>query len=67
MLEGVNLTIGIDATNACGDGDVKHLVELLEAAQSSELCVERVVVWGGTPTLKALDPWLDKHNPPTLD
>lgn len=33
------------------------------------LGIERIVVWGGTDTLKALDnrPWLDKRNPSALD
>jgi len=63
------LTIGIDATNLRGGGGVTHLVELLRAAQSTLHGIERVVVWGGTPTLKLLDyrPWLDKRTPPALD
>ena len=63
------LTIGIDATNLRGGGGVTHLVELLRVAQSTLYGIERVVVWGGTPTLKVLDnrPWLDKRTPPALD
>lgn len=63
------LTIGIDATNLRGGGGVTHLVELLRVAQSTLHGIERVVVWGGTPTLKVLDnrPWLDKRTPPALD
>jgi len=63
------LTIGIDATNLRGGGGVTHLIELLRAAQSTSHGIERVVVWGGTPTLKLLDcrPWLDKRTPPALD
>lgn len=69
MTEVKPLTIGIDATNLRGGGGVTHLVELLRAAQSTLHAIERVVVWGGTPTLKLLDyrPWLDKRNPPALD
>ena len=63
------LTIGIDATNLRGGGGVTHLVELLQVAQSTLHGIERVVVWGGTPTLKLLDdrPWLDKRTHPALD
>ena len=63
------LTIGIDATNLRGGGGVTHLVELLRVAQPTLHGIERVVVWGGTPTLKVLDnrPWLDKRTPPALD
>ena len=63
------LTVGIDATNLRGGGGVTHLVELLRVAQSTLHGIERVVVWGGTPTLKVLDnrPWLDKRTPPALD
>ncbi len=64
------LTIGIDATNLRGGGGgVTHLVELLRIAQPTLHGIERVVVWGGTPTLKLLDdrPWLDKRTHPALD
>jgi len=63
------LIIGIDATNLRGGGGVTHLVELLCAAQPAEHGIDRVVVWGGTPTLKLLDdrPWLDKCTPTALD
>ena len=63
------LTIGIDAANLRRGGGITHLVELLRAAQPEELSIERVVVWGGRPTLNALDerPWIDKRNPPALD
>lgn len=69
MTEVKPLTIGIDATNLRGGGGVTHLIELLRAAQSTLHGIERVVVWGGTPTLKLLDyrPWLDKRTPPALD
>jgi glycosyltransferase involved in cell wall biosynthesis len=63
------LTIGIDATNLRGGGGVTHLVELLRVVQSTLHGIDRVVVWGGTPTLKLLDdrPWLDKRTHPALD
>jgi len=63
------ITIGIDATNLRGGGGVTHLVELLRVAQSTCSGIERVVVWGGTPTLKLLEnrPWLDKRITPALD
>jgi hypothetical protein len=65
----MSVTIGIDASNLRGGGGVTHLIELLREAQPSQLGIERVVVWSGTPTLKALDnrPWLAKRNPPALD
>lgn len=65
----MKVTIGIDASNLRQGGGITHLVELLQAAQPSELGIVRVVVWGGTKILEALDsrPWLDKRNPPTLE
>jgi glycosyltransferase involved in cell wall biosynthesis len=61
--------IGIDASNIRGGGGVTHLIEFLRAVQSEELDIDRVVVWGGKPTLNALEaqPWLLKRNPPALD
>lgn len=63
------MTIGIDATNLRGGGGVTHLVELLRVAQPKLHGIERVVVWGGTPTLQLLDerPWLAKITPLALD
>jgi glycosyltransferase involved in cell wall biosynthesis len=63
------ITIGIDATNLRGGGGVTHLVELLRLARPATLGIERIVVWGSTPTLKALanHPWLDKCAPKDLD
>ena len=65
----MKLTIGIDATNLRSGGGVTHLVELLRAAHPSRLGVDRVVVWGGTQILAALEdrPWLEKRNPPELE
>ena len=62
-------TIGIDATNLRAGGGVTHLMELLRAAQPSEHGIDHIVVWGGKPTLKALEaqPWLSKCNPSALD
>jgi hypothetical protein len=48
------LTIGIDATNLRGGGGVTHLVELLRVVESTLHSIDRVVVWGGTHTLKLL-------------
>ena len=61
-------TIGIDATNLRAGGGVTHLMELLRAAQPAEHGIDHIVVWGGKPTLKALDaqPWLSKRNPSAL-
>lgn len=63
------LTIGIDAANLRHGGGVTHLVELLRAAEPAACGVDRVIVWGGQATLKALDDrsWLDKRNPSALD
>lgn len=62
-------TLGIDATNLRSGGGITHLVELLRAARPSQYGVKRVVVWGGTNTLKALDdrPWLEKRTSAELD
>lgn len=62
-------TIGIDATNLRSGGGVTHLVELLRAAQPAEHGIDHIVIWGGKPTLKALEaqPWLSKRNPSALD
>ena len=61
-------TIGIDATKL-RNGGVTHLMELLRAAQPAEHGINLIVVWGGKPTLKALEaqPWLSKRNPSALD
>lgn len=62
-------TIGIDATNLRAGGGVTHLMELLRAVQPAKQHIDRIVVWGGKPTLKALQaqPWLTKCNPPASD
>ena len=62
-------TIGIDATNLRAGGGVTHLMELLRAVQPAKQHIDRIVVWGGKPTLKALEaqPWLTKCNPPASD
>jgi glycosyltransferase involved in cell wall biosynthesis len=63
------MIIGIDASNLRQGGGVTHLVELLRAARTTECGVNRVVVWGGTPSLKLIEdrPWLDKRNPQAMD
>jgi len=68
MTQAESFTIGIDATNIRGGGGVTHLVELLRAARPEVQRIERIVVWGGTTTLTALEdrPWLAKRNPPSL-
>jgi glycosyltransferase involved in cell wall biosynthesis len=62
-------TLGIDATNIRSGGGVTHLVELLRAAQPKLHGIDRIVVWGGTAILAALEdrPWLTKCKPPSLD
>lgn len=63
------MIIGIDASNLRSGGGLTHLIELLHEAHPTLLGIERIVVWGGRPTLQALTsrPWLDKRNPPALD
>lgn len=63
------LTVGIDAANLRRGGGVTHLVELLRAARPEDQGIERVVIWGGSHTLNAVDdrPWLDKQSPAALD
>ena len=48
-------TIGIDATNLRAGGGVTHLMELMRTAQPAENDIYHIVVWGGKPTLKALE------------
>ena len=69
MIIGKKIVIGIDAANLRRGGGVTHLVELLRAAQPAAHGIDRVVVWGGQPTLNALEDraWLDKRNPTALD
>jgi glycosyltransferase involved in cell wall biosynthesis len=63
------LSVGIDATNLRRGGGVTHLVELLRAARPEDQGIERVVIWGGSETLNAVDdrPWLDKQCQTALD
>jgi glycosyltransferase involved in cell wall biosynthesis len=63
------VTIGIDAANLRSGGGITHLVELLRAARPSEYGVERVVVWGSSSTLSALEdqPWLERRTPAELN
>jgi glycosyltransferase involved in cell wall biosynthesis len=63
------LTIGIDATNLRRGGGLTHLIELLRVIQPKLFGINKVIVWGGLPTLNALDDfsWLFKHNPAALD
>ncbi len=69
MTLGKKIVVGIDAANLRRGGGVTHLVELLRAAQPAAFGIDQVVVWGGQPTLNALDDrvWLDKRNPAALD
>lgn len=65
----MNLTIGIDAANLRAGGGFTHLLELLGTTQHIAVGIERVVIWGSTATLNALDdrPWLDKRSQPALN
>lgn len=55
------MRIGIDATNIRAGGGLTHLTEMLKAAQPDRHGVDRVVVWGGAPTLERLPErsWLE--------
>ncbi len=63
------MIIGIDAANLRGGGGVTHLVELLRALQPTGFGIKRVVVWGSSSTLNALEcrSWLTKCNPEALN
>ncbi len=63
------MIVGIDATNMRRGGGITHLEELLNALEPATLGVKRVVVWGGTSLLNALEDrqWLDKSNPSALN
>ena len=64
--------IGIDATNIRIGGGITHLLELFHAIDelgADTLQIERVSIWGGQSTLRALPDcsWLTKINPPALN
>lgn len=63
------MILGIDASNIRGGGGLTHLVELLKAAEPGEQAFERVIVWGGMPTLSRIEdrPWLQKIHESLLD
>ena len=64
-----SLVLGIDAANLRRGGGVTHLAQLLEVADPVIHGFNRVIVWGGKPTLARLPdrPWLLKINPAALD
>ncbi len=64
-----SLVIGIDAANIRGGGGVTHLAELLRAVKPLSWGIERLIVWGSTSTLNALDnqSWLVKSSPEALN
>jgi glycosyltransferase involved in cell wall biosynthesis len=55
------MRIGIDATNIRAGGGLTHLSEMLKAARPAQHGIDRVVVWGGKPTLERLPEraWLE--------
>lgn len=69
MKKSKRLTIGVDATNLRRGGGLTHLVELLEATQPEQYGIDRIVIWGGTQSLKLVknQPWLSKYSPLALD
>lgn len=63
------ITVGIDAANLRRGGGVTHLVELLRAVRPKDQGIERIVIWGGSHTLNAVEdrPWFDKQHHAALD
>jgi hypothetical protein len=63
-----SFTLGTDETNLHGGGET-HLVELLRTVQPELYGIDRIVVWSGKATLKALKvrTYLSKRNPLALD
>jgi glycosyltransferase involved in cell wall biosynthesis len=69
MKKSKGLTIGVDATNLRRGGGLTHLVELLEATRPEYYGIDRIVIWGGTQSLKMVknQSWLSKYSPSALD
>lgn len=63
------MILGIDAFNIRSGGGVTHLVELLRAADPSEYNFQRVIVWGNSAVLSAIEnrSWLVKVNDSLLE
>jgi glycosyltransferase involved in cell wall biosynthesis len=65
----MNFVLGIDAGNIRGGGTVTHLIEILRVINPVEHGFSRVILWGGTELLFAIEnrPWLIKRNPIALN
>lgn len=63
------MRLGIDATNLREGGGVRHLIELLRAAEPADHGFQRVTVWAGRTTLEQLPQrrWLEARTDPALD
>ncbi len=63
------LTIGIDAANLRDGGGITHLVEILQSGKPDQHGISKIIVFGGTKILDALQerPWLFKVYIPSLD
>jgi glycosyltransferase involved in cell wall biosynthesis len=63
------LIVGIDATNISNGGGRTHLVELLRAAQPSEVGISKIIIWGGIDTVTLIEDrdWLKKITPEPLN
>jgi glycosyltransferase involved in cell wall biosynthesis len=62
--------VGIDASNIRRGGGVTHLIELLDAFESSNVGISKIIVWSSIGTLKKIEdrngikklghPWLER-------
>jgi glycosyltransferase involved in cell wall biosynthesis len=61
--------LGIDASNLRSGGGLTHISQLLHAVQPDQAGIEKITIWGGTPTLAKLPdvPWLTKAHSEELD
>ena len=67
---GVNLRLGIEASNLRVGGGLTHLRELLRSGDPREFGISSVVVWAGKGTLDVLpqrESWLRLQHDPILD
>ena len=63
------MILGIDAASIRAGGGLTHLTGLLRVADPPAFGFEKVIVWGGEATLRAIEerPWLVKSFQPSLD
>ncbi len=62
------LIIGVDASNIFQGGGITHLAEVLRASNPLQYGISKIVVWGNSTILEALEerPWLEKICPAEL-